>query len=59
MMSSLTASPMTYVTADVPPTLLVHGTDDAAVSCENSARLHEALNGVGAEVAYLPVVMDL
>ncbi|HUT86940.1 MAG TPA: hypothetical protein VMX15_02510 [Candidatus Heimdallarchaeota archaeon] len=30
------ASPIAYVTAEAPPTLLVHGTDDAAVSCENS-----------------------
>ena len=49
------ASPMTYVTADAPPTLLIHGTDDAAVSCENSARLYAALDGVGANVTYLPV----
>ncbi len=49
------ASPMSYVTADAPPMFLVHGTDDDAVSCENSARLYEALNGVGADVTYLPV----
>ena len=49
------ASPMTYVTAEAPPTLLIHGTDDDAVSCENSARLYAALDGVGAEVTYLPV----
>ena len=49
------ASPMTYVTADAPPTLLIHGADDAAVSCENSARLYAALDGVGADVTYLPV----
>ena len=49
------ASPMTYVTADAPPTLLVHGTDDDAVSCDNSARLYAALDGVGADVTYLPV----
>ncbi|MFQ5593344.1 MAG: alpha/beta hydrolase fold domain-containing protein, partial [Anaerolineae bacterium] len=49
------ASPMTYVTADAPPTLLIHGTDDAAVSYENSARLYAALDAVGAEATYLPV----
>ena len=49
------ASPMTYVTADAPPTLLVHGTDDDVVGCENSARLYAALDGVGADVTYLPV----
>ena len=49
------ASPMTYVTADAPPTLLIHGADDDVVSCENSARLYAALDGVGADVTYLPI----
>ncbi len=49
------ASPMTYVTTDAPPTLLIHGTDDDAVSYENSARLYAALDGVGADVTYLPI----
>lgn len=49
------ASPVAYVTAEAPPTLLVHGTDDVAVSCENSERLAAALEQAGADVTYLPV----
>ena len=49
------ASPITYVTADAPPTLLIHGTTDHSVSHENSERMRAALQSVGAAVTYLPI----
>jgi len=49
------ASSMTYVTAMAPPTLLVHGTEDDVVGCENSQRLATALEEAGADVTYLPI----
>jgi len=49
------ASPVTYVTADAPQALLIHGADDDAVSCENSERMHAALQAAGAEAVYLPI----
>jgi acetyl esterase/lipase len=49
------ASLVAYVTAEAPPTLPVHGTDDAAVSCENSERLTAAVEQAGAVVTYPPV----
>ena len=49
------ASPITYVTADAPPTFLTHGTADDAVNYENSERMYAALQAVGADVTYLPV----
>ena len=54
-LSHLGAISVAYVTAEAPPTLLVHGTDDAAASCENSERLAAALEQAGADVTYLPV----
>ena len=48
-------SPVTYATADAPPTLLIHGTADDVVSPENSERMDAALQAAGAEVTYLPV----
>ncbi len=48
-------SPVSYVTADAPPTLLIHGTADDVVSPKNSKRMAAALQAAGAEVTYLPV----
>ncbi len=43
-------SPLLYVSADDPPTLLVHGDEDDVVPLDHSVRLEAALSGVGAEV---------
>ncbi len=48
-------SPVTYATAGAPPTLLIHGAADDAVSPQNSARMAAALQAAGADVTYLPV----
>jgi acetyl esterase/lipase len=50
------ASPLTHVSATVPPTFLVHGTWDRAVSVEQSRRLYAALQevGVAADLLELP-----
>lgn len=48
-------SPVSYVSADAPPVLLIHGTDDEAVSIDNSEVLAEALEEIGATVKFLPV----
>ena len=37
------ASPVTYVSADFPPTLLIHGTDDTTVPASASMVMYEAL----------------
>ena len=37
-----TANPITYVTRDDPPFLIVHGTHDPLVSFNQSERLHKA-----------------
>ena len=48
------ASPITYVRADAPPFLLVHGTADRTVPIEQSQRLVDALRKAGAqEVRYM------
>lgn len=44
------ASPVTYVTADGPPLLLVHGDDDRIVPEAQSRELHERLLALGAQV---------
>jgi acetyl esterase/lipase len=41
--------PVTHVTADAAPPLLVHGLDDALVPPRQSVLLHEALQSVGAD----------
>ena len=49
------ASPITYVSSDAPPALLIHGTADDVVGHENSERMAEALQAVGGEAIYLPI----
>lgn len=44
------ASPITYVTADFPPTMLVHGNADEVVPVEASFAMYHALNKAGAQV---------
>jgi acetyl esterase/lipase len=48
-------SPITYVDADCPPTLLLHGTHDVLVDHQVTGRLHEALQAAGVPVVYLPL----
>lgn len=47
---AVAASPVTWVSGDAPPVLLVHGTADLVVPAEQSEVLAEALRGVGAAV---------
>ena len=50
------ASPVTSVTADSPPFLLVHGTEDHLVPYSQSEALAAALTAAGVPVRLLPVV---
>lgn len=43
------ASPMRYVRADLPPTLLIHGDSDLIVPSSMSAAFHQALGTAGAQ----------
>jgi acetyl esterase/lipase len=49
------ASPVTHVTADAPPFLLVHGTADWLVPYDQSEQLHAALTGAGVDCRLEPV----
>ncbi len=50
------ASPMTYVTADAPPFLIIHGTADRTVPVSQSDELVKALREVGAkDVTYMRI----
>ena len=40
-------SPMTYISADLPPVITIHGDADPIVPYDHGVRLHEALDGVG------------
>ena len=50
------ASPVTYVTADDPPFLMLHGEKDALVPIEQSQILLAALQSVGVPAELVPVV---
>ncbi|TWR24008.1 alpha/beta hydrolase [Mucilaginibacter achroorhodeus] len=41
------SSPLTFVDASVPPTLIIHGANDALVAYEHSRRLNEKLQQAG------------
>ncbi|MEK6302163.1 MAG: alpha/beta hydrolase [Acidobacteriota bacterium] len=45
------ANPIQYVSADDPPFLIMHGTDDCLVGPPQSQRLRDALAAAGAEVS--------
>lgn len=47
---ALAASPLTYVSPDAPPFLLIHGDADDVVSIAQSERMEEALRKAGAPV---------
>lgn len=49
------ANPITYVTEDVPPFLIVHGSQDPLVPYGQSVLLVEALQAVGADVTFYTV----
>ena len=49
------ASPISYVTRDDPPFLIIHGDDDPIVPINQSERLSKALKGVGVECSFIKV----
>ena len=49
------ASPITYVTRDDPPFLILHGTADPAVPFNQSERLSRALKEAGVDCLFVPV----
>jgi dipeptidyl aminopeptidase/acylaminoacyl peptidase len=49
------ASTTTYVTADDPPFLIVHGDRDMTVPCNQSQRLRAALKAAGVESTFITV----
>ncbi len=50
-----TANPITYITADDPPFLIVHGTADPLVPFNQSELLHDALENVDVESTLVTV----
>ena len=49
------ASPVTYVTKDDPPFLIVHGTDDRTVSIKQAERLHAAQKEAGLDTTFITI----
>ncbi len=49
------ASPVTYVTANDPPFLIVHGDNDMTVPYNQSVRLHAALKAAGTDTTFITV----
>jgi dipeptidyl aminopeptidase/acylaminoacyl peptidase len=49
------ASPLTHVTPDAPPFLLVHGTADWLVPFAQSEQLHARLTDAGVDARLVPV----
>jgi acetyl esterase/lipase len=49
------ANPITYVTKDAAPFLIIHGDADKTVPISQSEMLHEALKKAGVEVTYVPI----
>jgi acetyl esterase/lipase len=49
------ASPVAHVTADAPPFLILHGTEDSAVPFAQGEALAAALHAAGAEADFRPV----
>ena len=50
------ASPVTYVSKDDPPFLVVHGDKDMTVPHNQSVRLEARLRDVGADVTFITIV---
>jgi acetyl esterase/lipase len=49
------ASPVTYVSPDDPPFLIVHGTEDNTVPLRQAEVLHETLQKAGVEVVFVKI----
>jgi acetyl esterase/lipase len=49
------ASPITYVTKDAPPFLIMHGDRDRTVPFDQSERLDQALKKAGVDVTFVPM----
>lgn len=47
--AALAASPLTHVSPDDPPTLIMHGTQDAVIPAEQAVRLDRALAAAGVD----------
>lgn len=47
--AALAASPLTHISPDDPPTLIVHGTHDAVIPAEQAVRLDRALAAAGVD----------
>lgn len=52
----IAASPMTYVSADDPPFLSLHGTADQRVDFKHAERIHAALSAAGVPSTLVPVI---
>lgn len=50
-----TASPITYVTKDDPPFLIVHGTADNTVPFDQAVRFHDALKKAGLDSTFVRI----
>lgn len=49
------ANPITYVTPDDPPFLIIHGTEDGTVPVNQSRKLYLALKEAGVDAGYIEV----
>lgn len=52
---AIAASPVTYVSKDDPPFLIVHGTDDNTVSIRQAEILYEALQKAGVDAVFVKI----
>jgi acetyl esterase/lipase len=50
------ASPITYVSKDDPPFLVVHGTADGTVPFEQAEMFHQALEQAGVDVTFVKII---
>jgi acetyl esterase/lipase len=49
------ASPITYITKDDPPFLIVHGTADATVPFDQAVRFHDAQKKAGLDTTFIKI----
>lgn len=49
------ASPITYITKDDPPSLIVHGTDDRTVPFDQGLRFYEAQKAAGLDTTFVKI----
>ena len=47
--AALAASPLVHVSADDPPTLVLHGRDDSNIPVDQATRLHKSLQAAGVD----------